>query len=367
MTLARIYGRETGNGSLAVVTRGFERAFKQADIFAGLYGIDTADSYADGEAPDAGASARHAVFTGPLGAAGKMFEAGRHAHHWVTIAPNSDQLPRALVADLKRYRDQHSLRFLAPSEWAAGVVRGFLGECTTVPHGVMPEFRANAALADEVRLLFRAGTFRVVHFSTSDRQRKGTIELLQAWRLMGLSHAGLLRGARLLCVLDYAAKLALEEALSEGEVEGWAEIRSTVTLKDRADLPPDAMAHALASAHVVCQPSRGEGFGLIPLEALCCGTPIVATYATGHLQYLRARSHPSSAVLIAPGPDAPIDDLPGSRAPSVTPMSIAEALCNARDQWPTLHSDAQSGAHLWQSNWSWEASLEAFVSLLRST
>ncbi len=365
MTLARIYGRETGNGSLAVVTRGFERAFKRAEIFAGLYGIDTADSYADGETPDAGSSARHAVFTGPLGVVGKMFEAGRHEHHWVMIAPNSDQLPRALVADLNRYSDEHVVHFLAPSEWAAGVVRGFLGECTCVPHGVMPEFKPNPELADEVRTLYSAGIFRVVHFSTSDRQRKGTIELLQAWRL--LHQMGQLRGARLLCVLDYAAKLALEEALADGEVRDWAEIRSTVTIKDRADLPPEGMAYTLAASHVVCQPSRGEGFGLIPLEALCCGSPVVATATTGHAEYLIAGQFNPGAMIIDSGPLGPIDDLPGSVAPTVSPMEIAESLMATRMAWEEIHREAQDGAAHLGTRWAWEASLAPFVSLLRNT
>ena len=365
MTLARIYGRETGNGSLAVVSRGFERAFKQAGIFAGFYGLDTAESYTDGEVPSAGSSARHGVFTGPLGAVGKMFEAGRHEHHWVMIAPNSDQLPRSLVAELKRYREKHSLRFLAPSGWASGIVRGFLGECTAVPHGVMPAFRPDPQAADEVRMLYRAGTFRVLHFSTSDRQRKGTIELLQAWQI--LRRQGALRSARLLCVLDYAAKLALDEALSEGEVEDWPSCRQTVTITDRGDLGPEAMARTLALAHVVCQPSRGEGFGLIPLEALSSGTPIVATAATGHLEYLDLERPPQGSVLITPGLDAPIDDLPGSQAPFVTPASIAHALKKSRDDWPALHAGAQANAQVWGQLWAWETSLDPFVSRLRAT
>ena len=364
MTLVRLYGRETGNGSLAVVTRGFERALKQAEIFAGFYGIDTADSYGD-ELSSAGSNARHAVYTGPLGGVGKMFEAGRHEHHWVMIAPNSDQLPRALVAELKRYQEKHSLRFLAPSQWAAGVVRSFIGDCMAVPHGVTPEFQTDTKAADEVRMLYQAGTFRALHFSTSDRQRKGTIELLQAWQI--LQRDGALRGARLLCVLDYAAKLALDEALSEGAVEDWSSCRQTVTITDRGDLTPAGMASTLALAHVVCQPSRGEGFGLIPLESLCVGTPIVATTATGHSEYLSLERPPGGAVLITPGLDAPIDDLPGSQAPFVTPGSIAQALKKAREDWPALHALAQKEAPRWQSTWSWEASLGPLVFMLRLT
>lgn len=358
---ARIYGRAIGNGSLAVVTRGFERAFKEAEIFAGLYGIDSEALAVDGEGSMEGSDARHGVFTGPLGAVGKMFEAGRHAHHWVMIAPNSDQLPKNLVLELKRYQEKHSLRFLAPSKWASGVVASFLGECTTVRHGVMPEFCP--VFAEERQAGFDAGFFRVVHFSTSDRARKGTIELLQSWQhLKGYPAT---RDARLLCVLDYAAKLALEEALSEGAVSGWEGICSTVQLIDRVDFSAENMARLLSSAHVVCQPSRGEGFGLIPLEALCTGTPIVATAAAGHSEYLTEEDPLPGAVVVRSGPMAPIDDLPGSRAPSVNFADLAKALAIARVNWRALHAAAQKNAAPLRVTWSWEASLGPFVAQLR--
>ncbi len=40
--------------------------------------------------------------------------------------------------------------------------------------------------------------------------------------------------------------------------------------------------------HVDCvlSPTRGEGFGLIPFEALACGTPVIVTDDTGMDQYL---------------------------------------------------------------------------------
>ncbi len=132
------------------------------------------------------------------------------------------------------------------------------------------------------------------------------------------------------------------------------------------------MCRTLCRAHVSVQPSRGEGFGLIPLQALCAGVPIVATTATGHSEYLQLaaempgwRASYSGRVLIRTGPEAPIDDLPGSRAPTVSPVDIANALAEARSRWPLLHAQAQAEAHLWRSNWSWEASLESFVKLLK--
>lgn len=365
MTLARLYGRETGNGSLAVVTRGFERALRASGALAGFYGVDTASHYAEGEAPTAGSDARHGVYTGPLGAVGKMFEAGRHDEHWVMIAPNSDQLPERLVTQLKGYQNDHAVHLMAPSHWAAKIVQRFLGDCIVVPHGAMPEFKPKLHLAEEMRQLYQAGTFRVVHFSTSDRQRKGTIELLRAWQLLSARQG--LAGARLMCIMDPHARLSLESALADGEVPEWATIASTVKITDRADFGPEAMSHLLCLSHVVCQPSRGEGFGLIPLEALCSGTPVVATNVTGHSEYLIGDDTDppqGGAIIIESDAFGLLDDLPGSQAPTVTPGAIAGALALARGHWPRLHAEAQAGAAALGRGWSWEASLEHFVSLL---
>jgi glycosyltransferase involved in cell wall biosynthesis len=364
MTLARIYGRKNGNGSLAAVTRGFERALSKAGILAGVYGFDTDGALSDEDASTDGADAKHGVFTGWLGGVGKMFEIGRHEEHWVMIAPNSDQLPRDFVAEMKRHQEQHKIHLMAPSAWASKQVKFFLGECLTVPHGVMPEFMPRPEAAEEVRALYQAGTFRVAHFSSSDRQRKGTLELLQAWSR--LNQEGKLAGARLLCVLDYAARQALREALAEGEVPGWNEVSSKITLSDRADLNPEQMAMTLRLSHLVCQPSRGEAFGLIPLEALCCGTPVAATRCTGHSEYLSDLQRGVIGILHSLGV-APIDDLPGSRAPVVDPADIARAIETAREHWPHLYASAQSRAHLWRSNWSWEASLESFIARLKTS
>lgn len=368
MTLARLYGKKLGYGSLAVVTEGFETILRRAGLLKGVYAVDQAAAYVDGEAPTEGADARIGIYVGPLGAVGQMFEQGHHQHHFIMVTPNSDQLPTALVKQLRSYQERFSVRFMAPSKWAARVVDQFLTRvpCLTVPHGVSPEYMPLPDCADEARSLYlHDGQFRAIHFSTSERQRKGTIELLNGWgQIVDLRHAEPAMNSLLLCVMDYPAKAALEEAIADGEVPYWAAIKETVRIVDRAELPPATMCRTLARAHVSVQPSRGEGFGLIPLQALCVGVPIVATTVTGHSEYLNRQPLPGAA-LIPTGDLEPIDDLPGSRAPSVSPGLIAASLEIARRTWPKLHAEAQSNAHLWRSNWSWEASLEPFVKLLK--
>jgi glycosyltransferase involved in cell wall biosynthesis len=364
VTTARLYGRQLGHGSLAIVTRGFESALKAYGLLRGVYAIDLAASYVDGECPTDGADARHGVYVGPLNAVGQMFERGRHEKHWVMVTPNSDQLPQDLVTKLTRYQNDHVVQYMAPSRWAARVVQGFLGSCITVPHGVSPEYQPHPEYAKELSDQYEQGAFRVIHFSSSDRQRKGTFELLKAWEILVQSKAW--DGAQLLCVMDYPARVAIEEAIADGEIQDWSSLKQSVTLMDRADLAPDVMARTLCRSHVVCQPSRGEGFGLVPLEALCSGVPVVATAVTGHSEYMPACY--KALEEIPTGPLAPIDDLPGSLAPSVYPPSIAQALKRARDDWRTLWMWAQNGSPTLRAQWQWACSLNDFADqLLKSS
>ena len=50
------------------------------------------------------------------------------------------------------------------------------------------------------------------------------------------------------------------------------------------------VARHLRSAHCVVHPSKGEGFGLIPFQAIACGTPVIAPISTGMSDYLSERN-----------------------------------------------------------------------------
>lgn len=355
MTLARLYGRVLGQSSLAVVTEGFRSVLEEAGLLAGIYGIDEPEDLDDPE-PRPGADARDGVYTGALSRVGKMFEQGRHERHWVMLAPNSDKLPDALVRDLAGYQKKHGVRFMAPSRWAAAVVKTYLGECHSVPHGVSAEFRVRpelARLTEILRAKYRAGQFHVLHFSTSAQARKGTLELLQAWNLFANDD-----GCSLTCVLDYPARRAVLEAGADAGV-----MLDRVIFFDRGDFTDLDMAAVIQGSHVVCQPSRGEAFGLVPLQALACGTPVIATIATGHSEYLSATT--TGMVWVPTDGEGPLDDLPGSRGPIVRPESIVLALKTARESWEYLQQIAREVAPEWQQAWSWKASLTPFVDRLR--
>lgn len=352
---ARLYGKLTTQGSLAVVTEGFRQVLHESGELAGTYGVDRAYGF-DEEPPD-GTDAYHGVYTGALDEIGIMTQAGRHEHFWIMVAPNSDLLPRFLIDQLKLLDKTFPgrIHLMAPSRWAAEQICKNQLDVTVVPHGVDSAYRPDPSLASYLDARYQAGEFRVLHLSTSDRSRKGTVELIEAW----MSWTDRPPRARLSCIMDYPAKTALMDRL----VDQGIGLDQSVQLQDRVDLPPENMARVLMSAHVVCQPSRGEAFGLVPLQALCSGVPIVATVCTGHTEYLK--DCPPGLVAVPTFVDAPIDDLPGSKGPGLRSESIRDALDSSYRHYQTFKLGAMGNAAALGEKWSWQNQLRHFVKAIR--
>lgn len=371
----RIYGRAVGNGSLSVVTAGFKEAIEGAGLLEGLVALDKSGGDEESEGPP-GALAKHGVFTGNLQFVPLMRRGARHEYHWVQVTPNSDYIPRNLLAAIVELPNP---RILSASKWGACVIRDALlrmgvgysirytdglehstgtqrsVEIVTVGHGVSG-FAPVLEELESTRADFDKGEFRVIHFSTTDGERKGTLELIQAWQL--LEH--MLPGQpELNLVMDYHAGVALQDRL---QALGIA-LPDTVRLLPRGDMNADAMSRVLCRMHLVAAPSRGEGFGLLPLQARACGVPVVATLTTGH-----SAGHlpPEHVTRIRQDEElAPIDDGPGAAAPAVLPAEIAQAVAFAHAHWRDLSLNAQALAPDVIRDWSWKAQLAPLVELLK--
>lgn len=102
----------------------------------------------------------------------------------------------------------------------------------------------------------------------------------------------------------------------------------------------DERADLLAGAACLAYPSRYEGFGLPPLEAMAQGTPVVAT-SIGAVTEVCA----DAALLVPPGdPEA----LAGALATVLTDESVAARLVAAGRQRPPLFSWDRTAADLGQ-------------------
>ena len=353
----RLYGRVTNWGSHAQVTEGFRIALTHHGQLDGLLPVDLAVD----EATVPGRAAAVALLTGPLTTLGQL--SPTHRVRSAVVAPNSSRIPPALAKSLNA--NLHLV--LAPSSWAAGVLRSELNGPTvlTVPHGIHPDMRVIPAARAAVLDTYRAhGTFNWVHFSTTDRGRKGTLELVRSWPTASPPEA------KLFVVLDENARGRLVDDLTELSLRlerVFVLPRLEVVLQPdqdpgRSGVAPAKVAEFLSVFCGVIQPSRGEGFGLLPLEARACGVPVIATTeATGHQEHLHGTGVNDGVVPVEIGPDAPIDDVPGAYAPAVSPEAIGAAIRQAHHQYEELHRAAMAMAASVRERWAWPAVIRPFL------
>ncbi len=333
--MIRLYGHHKGESSFVQVTRGLRAAAKSAELLAGEVAVDMLEQ----ERVQPGADALVGLFCGaPLSIAlGPRM--GLHKEHWLLLAPNSEGIPPFLREPLSA-----ATGFLAPSSWAADVLRREFPShrVLVAPHGVHPDVHMPSEEDREARTKeYSAGTFRVAHFTSTLGQRKGTLQLLSAWRNWSEKPAG----AQLLIV---ANPLAVNEYLWRAKEMGVDP--KTVGVVANPEAPVSALAAALRHAHVVCQPSRAEGFGIVPLEARACGVPVVMTKCTGHREFWS----PQGTVTVAHGDLEPLDDYPGAVAPSVSSEAIRLALSEAFETWLALSDEAARDADSVRWEWSWQ-------------
>ncbi len=351
----RLYGRVVGHGSHAQVTSGFSGALREAKILDGLVALDR-DLPPDAPQPG-GAVAPVAIFTGPLGYLQTIRRGTSHRARYAMVAPNSSLVPRDLVRALEGI----CTGILVPSRWGAGVLAEQTGlPVTVVPHGVAAAFAPNEGLRVDARASYARGAFNVLHLSTTERERKGTRPLIEAWAMLA-SRGDLPQEAKLRLVLDVEAASDTMAWMAERAGSGISNVAITV----RMDLEPTRLAQVYGEHHVLCQPSRGEGFGMCGLESLASGVPIVATRCTGHSEWFTDGLPGASAV--EHGPDAEIDDLPGALAPTVEPDAIAAALMEAYKTWLVLDGAAWRGAEDIRTEWAWARKLAPFIASLKET
>lgn len=347
--MIRVYGQGRGEASGSQVTRGMLRAVEHCELLAGFVPCDMRDEHAD----YAGATADVSLTVGRYQSIVQSHRLGQHQRRWLLYAPNGEVLPDWFVAELTATSDilPRGLvdGLLAPSKWAAEVLSKHFPNIPVrvAPHGITPHLHVpDPKRAEEVRRQYDDGRFNVLHMTSTDTPRKGTKELLAAWKGAVGRHALPLK-AQLTIIADPIhvndVRWMLSEAgIPEEQARAWPGLTLT----------QPRVAEVYQMAHLVCQPSRAEGFGLCPLEALCCGTPVVATACTGHSEYLA--SCPPGALIVLHGNSEPMTDFHGSMAPSVSPVAIEAALVAAAESWKRMKRDAMDAADDLRSQWTWE-------------
>jgi len=345
--MLRLYAPTLGNGSLRVVARGMTQAAQSCGLYAGTYSLDEQD-------PDRlpeGACAPAAIVVGNPSWLPIARSAGIHHELALQYAPNSPDQPR-WIHNLALHQGVD--RIIVPSSWCAKILLDSWGSAIpvqVVQHGVSPDFYPSEKQHMEGDL------FMILHHAGSDPQRKGTFELLRAMSMW----------------TDPNVWLFLSCSTEMGMI-----IRSHPDYKNcgkcsilTGGVAPVDQYHLV---HVVCQPSRSEGFGMVPLEARACGVPVVITVATGHAEHsLETPANPSKTDGIFPsflspgvcdietGENAPMDCELGGLAPTVSPDAILSSLVEVRNKFTAYKKAALDSADWVRQNWSWEARVAPLV------
>lgn len=344
--MIRLYGHL--RGSFRTVTEGLELAFRELGVLEGTFYGETPEF---DEVSAGGAFAPIAVVTGdPL----RVLQAHYHGQHkkkFLLLAPNSNGVQRSLVRQLKEPLKLPTGEkvptvdgFLAPSKWAREVLQESFPDHPVIycPHGVMPAFRKNEELRAAALRNLQGGSFRILHVTSSRLSRKCTRELIAAWEMF-LSDKDPL-GFRLDISVNPEFLQEYASLPTPGTVAG-----DTVGIYPGQNFRIDDFVKTVQSYNFVVQPSRAEGFGLVPLEARACGVPAIATDNTGHLDH----HFGPGTIPVLSGLVTDSDDYLGATAPSVQVESILASLEGAYASAVELHEEAMSQADIVADKWAW--------------
>jgi glycosyltransferase involved in cell wall biosynthesis len=342
----RLYGVVKGNGSWARVTAGIRGALEEKGLLAGFYDLSRVDDDLD-NGLGVGYDAPIGLMIGPPALSSLMVGHGDHRHRLLMIATNSSWLPAVVM----ERASESMTAFVGTSSWASEVISTYTSRPVyTWNHGVHPDFKV---LPD----VEPSADFSVLHLASTHQERKGTRELIQAWALVIKAWDGE-RSGRLRLMVDGPIGY-FDDAIREA-TRSVPAARDTYEMVSRMDLTEAAMARFYQEHHLVCQPSRAEGFGLVPLEARACGVPVLATTCTGHRDHLRPGDF--RGVLVVPhGEESAIDDGPGAMAPTVRAEDLADWLDGTLDVTDGLRRESREAAASVAKRWSWSSVTDEFL------
>jgi len=223
-----------------------------------------------------------------------------------------------------------------------------------VPHGVADSYVYWGGLDDpyaspDARSLPRLttdtkdGVVRLLHVSgaVSYPQRKGTPQLLTAFRR-------LVRNPKYANVLLY-----LKMVKTPGLVESIHALGLDANVRVLPDksIPPDMMVRLLQAFDAVVQPARGEGFGIVPLEARCAGIPNALTRSTGHSEHFEE----GLDVEIETGTPERLVTLGNDEGycPSLSAEAVYVALVKLIDNLPEHKKKARAWSKANAEKWTW--------------
>lgn len=182
------------------------------------------------------------------------------AHGWAFDRDSAGWMCR-LVARIERVwsRWSDAVVCISQHDWQAGLKIGIGLDRLVLVHNGIRHIEVSEAACAQARQRWPEGTRRLLFVGRLDRQ-KGVDRLFDIVRRLGPSWHAVVVGASV--VSDKA-----EVPPANLHITGW--------------LPRDEIAAYCAAAEVLVVPSRWEGFGLVALEAMRVGCPVLASRVGG--------------------------------------------------------------------------------------
>ena len=228
---------------------------------------------------------------------------------------------------------------IVPSAYCAEAFKagGVTVPVHVVQHGFSPRFRVEGPVHTQV-----GPTVGVLAALNAWYERKGVAEMAEAWERFVIAHPDWRIEWRTTPCPDWTGRI----------IPNWQWI---VARDSQSDLA--AWYRGLTA---LAMPSRGEGFGLTGLEALACGTPIIAPLHSGLAEYVQ----PDRDCIVEHGglvSMATFDNAVG-KLHDITPAALLDALERFAADTPWWKMKAQSFP---RHEWTWDVMAGRILRILQ--
>lgn len=185
----------------------------------------------------------------------------RHMLHEQRYRRGAERAARIIAVSNATRRDVESVLHIPSSR------------ITTIYSAPDPAFKSSADRSQEQQILARYSiSFPYILYAGTIRARKNIPRLIEAFAVLrhDLEQHPRYRDLRLVVIGDELSNNpAVRQAVAQARVAS--------TVRFLGFVPTDTLRVFYRSAEAFAFPSLYEGFGLAPLEAMACGTPVVAS------------------------------------------------------------------------------------------
>lgn len=349
----QVYGQFHDYCSFSTVSRAIVNELVRKRFDVTIFGVNSLSPQYFGVRADVGLrnTANTGIFIGyPEGSIGWLFG---HANKVLVTVCETDRIPQSWV-DACNFADL----VIVPSRWCEDAFKrsGVFKPTLIVHHGIYAEtatFVRETIKKDSDSDISKQYLLHVSG-SLTFAARKGTSKLLRVFKRISD-----IRG-------DLCPKLYLKMPNTSGVKRALdsLDLGSKVTLLTDQSLSPIDMYTLCRKALAVVQPSRAEGFGIVPLEARSVGTPVILTNVTGHAEHFA-----DGVDTLVPATDLnyPLETQanPVGGAPVFTEDALYKVVNTFLDKVEWANADVSSWANSHAARFNWQEVLTPLVRRLK--